>query len=284
MFPIEKMCQVLNVSRSGYYSWRKRHTSACQEREERTLGHAIKQAYQTSKRTYGSPRIAIELQQKGWTVSRATIGRRMKDLQLRSMVSRKFVATTQSNHGLPIAENLLARNFGVQRLAQVWVSDITYVRIGPRWGYLTAIIDLADRSVIGWSLSKEMDVFSTVIRAWKKAVQRRKISGPLIFHSDRGVQYASLAFRKVLSDYPNVSQSMSRKGNCWDNAVAESFFKTLKCEWLYYHTYRSFEEADSSIFEYIECWYNSRRKHSTLGYQSPAQIEKHFLTNMANLP
>lgn len=216
MYPIEKMCYVLNVSRSGYYAWSKQQTGSCQDREEPILGHAIKQVYHTSKRTYGSPRIAKELQQKGWAVSRATIGRRMKDLQLRSRVSRKFVATTRSNHDLPVAENLLARNFCVQRLAQVWVSDITYVRIGQQWGYLTVIIDLADRRVIGWSLSIEMDVFSTVIRAWKKAVQRRKISGPLTFHSDRGVQYASVAFRKVLSDYPKVTQSMSRKGNCWD--------------------------------------------------------------------
>lgn len=277
------MCHVLGVSRSGYYAWLTQQQLG--ERKARTdaLEEAIRKVYEMSKRCYGRPRIACELNQQGWDVSQATIGRIMRKLGLRSRSRRKFVVTTRSNHRLPVAENILNRRFQASHLAQVWVSDITYIRIDQRWAYLTAILDLADRSVLGWTLSRQMDATSTVIATWLKAVQRRKIRDKLIFHSDRGVQYASEEFRTLLAKNPDIQQSMSRKGNCWDNAVAESFFKTLKCEWVYHHTYKTLHEAELSIFEYIECWYNTRRKHSALGYKSPAQMETYLLTKMADL-
>lgn len=281
-FPIEKMCRLFCVSRSGYYAWcRQQQGPRLAKRKD--LEVAIQQAYKKSKGTYGSPRVAMELREQGYQTSRATIGRLMCKIGLRSKTRKKFVATTQSKHLFPVAENLLNRDFRVSRLAEVWVSDITYVRVNRKWTYLTAILDLADRRVIGWTLSTELDAQSTILKAWEKAVHCRTVQGPLTFHSDRGVQYACTTFRQVLERTKNVRQSMSRKGDCWDNAVAESFFKTLKTEWIYHHQYKTFEEAEMSIFEYIEGWYNTRRKHSSLEYRSPAEMEQYLLTTMANL-
>ena len=203
--------------------------------------------------------------------------------------------TTDSNHRYSISKNHLSRNFKPNALNETWVSDITYIRTGQGWLYLTTIIDLFDRQVIGWALSKSLFTRETIVPAWKPrrndeqanskkaefneqmALSKRTIDKPLIFHSDRGVQYASKEFRKLLKDNCLIVQSMSRKGNCWDNAVAESFFKTLKSELVYHDDYKTIEQAKTAVFEYIETWYNTRRLHSSLNYKTPKEIEIEFM-------
>ncbi len=189
---------------------------------------------------------------------------------------KKFKVTTNSNHSYPVCRNLLNRNFNPSRLNQVWVSDITYIKTQKGWLYLTTIIDLYDRQVIGWSLSTRLYTSQTIIPAWKMAVSKRKITINLLFHSDRGIQYASNEFRKIIRSNTLVTQSMSRKGNCWDNAVAESFFKTLKVELIYGNEFKSIEKAKTNIFEYIEVWYNKKRLHSSLGYKTPYEAELEY--------
>jgi putative transposase len=201
----------------------------------------------------------------------------MKQAQLRSKVKRKYVATTDSKHTHPIADNLLDRQFQVGQQRQIWVSDITYIHTLQGWLYLTVILDLACRKVLGWALSKSLDASSTSLAAWKMAVSKQPPQPGMIFHSDRGVQYACSPFRQLLEQHP-VRQSMSRKANCWDNAVAESFFKSLKVEWLYDQHFANIQQAELAVFEYIEAWYNTRRRHSALGYRTPVEFE-HFLFN-----
>lgn len=188
----------------------------------------------------------------------------MREEGLQSKIRRQWKVTTNSSHNYPVSPNLLAQNFTVSRANEVWVSDITYVRTKEGWLYLTVIIDLYDRTVVGWSLSKGLSAKHTVIAAWKKATTNRRITQPIIFHSDRGIQYAYAAFRNYLNHSKLVTQSMSRKGNCWDNAVAESFFKSIKTELIYHHNYQTREQAELQIFKYIEIWYNRKRRHSTL--------------------
>lgn len=189
---------------------------------------------------------------------------------------RKFKATTDSNHKYPVCRNLLDRNFSPSRLNEAWVSDITYIQTNQGWLYLTTIIDLFDRQVIGWSLSASLHTSQTIIPAWKMAISKRNINIDLIFHSDRGIQYASKTFRTFIKSNPLVTQSMSRKGNCWDNAVAESFFKTLKVELIYGDDFKTIEQAKTAVFEYIEIWYNRKRLHSFLGYKTPYEVEQEF--------
>jgi transposase InsO family protein len=189
----------------------------------------------------------------------------MRQNGIRSVHAKKFKVTTNSKHNYPIMENLLERNFMTNEKASVWISDITYVRTRRGWMYLTVVIDLFDRKVIGWSMSKDMTAANTTIRAWKMAIKNRPLQGKLIFHSDRGIQYACLAFANLLDSYKLVSRSMSRKGDCWDNAVAESFFKTLKVELVYQTIFDSQEMAQIAIFEWIETWYNKNRRHTALG-------------------
>lgn len=276
-YSIERMCKVFKVSRSAYYYWLK-HGRRKKITEDEVLILQIKKSFNRSKCTYGSPRIYEELKGLGQKISRSSIGRIMKATGLRSRVKRKFKATTDSNHNLPVAENLLDRKFKPMRLNEAWVSDITYIRVAGKWNYLTIIMDLADRMIIGWSLSSDMSAMNTVIKAWNMAIQNRRITKSLIFHSDRGVQYACKDFRELLFSNKRVKQSMSRKANCWDNAVAESFFKTLKTEFIYQNTFNNFQHLYKGIFEYIEGWYNTRRKHSSLNYSSP--YEKYlFLLN-----
>ena len=189
----------------------------------------------------------------------------------------KFVVTTESDHHYRVADNVLGRRFDWPLPAQAWVSDITYIHTSQGWLYLTVIIDLATRRVIGWALSSELSTRSTVVAAWQMATTNCPVRGPLIFHSDRGVQYASDRFTGLLSQHPSVTQSMSRRGNCWDNAVAESFFKTLKSECIYRQGVLDKQQTELAVFEYIESWYNTRRKHSAIGYRSPIQQEQIIL-------
>jgi len=257
------MCKVLKISRSSYYSWLI-HKPGKRDLENRDLSNHINKIYEYSKRTYGSPRITIALLEEGIHVSRPRVARIMKKQNLKSIIRKKWVVTTDSRHNYPVVENKLNRDFNVTRTGQVWVSDITYIKTSQGWLYLTVIIDLYDRKVIGWALSRSLKVINTTIPAWRMAVKNRPITQMLIFHSDRGIQYACNEFKNILSSYKLVKRSMSRKGDCWDNAVAESFFKTLKVEHIYHNSYKTLKEAALSVFEYIEAWYNVNRIHTTI--------------------
>ena len=275
-YTIERMCKVLRVPRSCYYRWFTGNISQ-RDFENQRLTQVIKQVFQESKNTYGSPRIAANLKRQGYAVSRPRVARLMRKEGLRSKTKRRFKVTTASNHGYSISENHLSRNFKPKTLNETWVSDITYIKTRQGWLYLTTVIDLFDRQGIGWALSISLFTRETIIPAWKMAISKRTIDKPLIFHSDRGVQYASKEFRKQLKANCLIVQSMSRKGNCWDNAVAESFFKTLKSELIYHENYKTIEQAKTAVFEYIETWYNNKRLHSSLNYKTPKEVELEFM-------
>jgi putative transposase len=272
-YPVGKMCKVFKVSKSRYYEWRK-FLSCKRHHENRHLLCEIRRIHQMSKASYGSPRITKELNTLGHKVSRPRVARLMSQSGIRAVHTKKFKVTTDSKHEYPIMKNLLDRNFTVSRKGQVWVSDMTYVRTGKGWMYLTMVMDLFDRKIIGWSMSKNMATDNTTIPAWKMATTNRPILEHLIFHSDRGVQYASNSFAKLVDSYKLVSRSMSRKGDCWDNAVAESFFKTLKVEMIYQTKFECQEKAQIEIFEWIETWYNKNRRHSALGNMTIDEFEK----------
>ena len=262
-YSVERMCTTLKVSKANFYKWKSGYRSN-RERENEELTIAIKIIHQKSRQTYGSPRITQELNALGEKVSTGRIARLMKKEGIRSKVKKKYRVTTNSTHKHPVAANLLNREFHAGRNSQGWVSDITYIRTKQGWLYLTVVIDLFDRKVIGWSLSKTMGTHDTVVKALRMALQNRPVGKSILFHSDRGVQYASTVFTNLLKSIPLIKQSMSRKGNCWDNAVAESFFKTLKTELVYHKVYWTRKEAEIDIFEYIETWYNTNRRHSAL--------------------
>ena len=261
-FPVGKMCQVLQVSRSGYYKWTHR-TPSKRELKNKMLTCEIKQIYQASKGRYGSPRIAKELNIQGLKASQNLVAKLMRKEQIRSIIRKKYRVTTDSSHSYPVAENVLNRGFAVKEENKVWVSDITYVSTLQGWVYLTTVIDLFDRKVIGWALSETMKAKETILSAFKMAAINRPIKQQqeLVFHSDRGIQYACQEFITELNKHKTITQSMSRKGNCWDNAVAESFFKTLKVELIYHNKYQTRKQAELSIFEYIETFYNTKRRH-----------------------
>lgn len=266
------MCRVFRVSNSGFYYWLKYHKGKRQV-ESILLLEEISKIHQESNKVYGSPRIAAKLAEKGIQASRPRVARLMQKAGIQSIVRKKWVKTTDSDHVHPVAENVLNRDFSAARPGEKWVSDLTYIRTGSGWVYLTTVIDLADRKVIGWSLSDNMEAKNTTVSAFRMAKANREIGDKLIFHSDQGVQYACFEFRQQLMGLP-IIQSMSRKGNCWDNAVAESFFKTMKTEMVYQRTFKTKEQAYLAIFEYIEVWYNRKRIHSSLGYLTPLEVEK----------
>jgi transposase InsO family protein len=268
-FSVEMMSRVLGVSRSGYYKWLK---ISCSKERALSLDEQIKVVFEQSKCRYGSPRVCKEINKKRLEnkLSSATVARRMQALRLVARPKRKYVHTTDSDHELKVSPNLLNRNFAVEKVNTVWVSDITYINTDDGWRYLTIVLDLADRAVIGWTLSQTMHAQCTVIEALKQAIHRRGIQphGKLMFHSDRGVQYACDDFRALLAHY-RITQSMSRKGNCWDNAVAESFFKTIKTEELNRLKTIKAQTLNSLVFKYIEGWYNTQRIHSALNGLTP---------------
>lgn len=269
------MCSVFKVSRGGFYKWTISGPSK-RSIENQILETEVLQAFENSKKIYGSPRITLELRKKDIKISRPRVARMMRKAKLRSIVKKKFKITTDSSHKFPVPENVLDRNFKPGVLGVVWVSDITYIRTKKGWLYLTTVIDLGDRKIIGWALSSTMKAADTVIPAFRMAQSRRPIIQKLIFHSDRGVQYACNEFKYLLEKNPLIIRSMSRKGNCWDNAVAESFFKTLKAECIYQHKFTDKEQAALIVFEYIETWYNRKRLHSTLGYLSPDEFGRNL--------
>ncbi|KFF24116.1 IS3 family transposase [Chryseobacterium vrystaatense] len=266
LFSIEKMCCILEVGPSSYYKWKSKPICNRLLLKEKTK-QQITSIYFASKQRYGSPRITVELNVLGYKISRITVAKYMQELGLRSKLSKKFKVTTNSKHNYLVAENVLDRNFIISKPSKVWVSDITYIQTKEGFLYLTTIIDLYDRKIIGWSLSNGMSTEETSLAAWKMARKTRKVTKGLIFHSDRGVQYASKKFTKTIESY-GVIRSMSRKGNCWDNAVAESFFKSLKTELIYGNKLITKEKMGMEIFEYIEIWYNKKRRHSTLNYKT----------------
>ena len=271
-FPVGKMCRVFKVSKSGFYGWRN-HAPSNRDNENRMLLSEIQRIHGRSKASYGSPRITDELKARGFDVSRPRVARLMKKNGIRAVHAKKFVVTTDSKHKYPVAENRLDRNFTTDAKGKAWVSDITYVRTSEGWLYLTVVLDLFDRKVIGWSQSGDLSAENTSIAAWRMAVGNRPPSKKLTFHSDRGVQYACHDFTRLLDSYNCVERSMSRKGNCWDNAVAESFFKTIKVELVYRNRYPGKKEAALSIFEWIETWYNRDRRHSALGNMTIKELE-----------
>ena len=270
-YRVAKMAKVIGVSRSGYYAWERREPSR-HEQEDQGLGEIIKKIFNNNHGRYGSPRIWEELKSTGLNVSRKRVERLMQRQKLWARRRRKYVNTTDSSHVLEVAGNILNREFQASYPGEKWVSDITYVRTNAGWLYLTVVIDLWDRKVIGWCMSKEMTA-RYVCRALEMAVKNRPPPEGLIFHSDRGVQYCSDEFRSLLNRLvPTVRQSMSRKGNCWDNACAESFFKTLKTELKILGTISSLKEVKTALFEYIEIYYNRCRRHSALGYATPLAL------------
>lgn len=267
------MCQCLEVSSNAYYSWKRNLKPDGYQSPVKKLKKAIKDIWENNFKIYGSHKITNELAKIGIRVCRSYVSRLMSQMGIASIVKRKFKSTTNSSHDLPLAGNLLNREFQTDKLGYKWVSDITYIRMGDKWLYLTTMIDLADRKMVGWSLSLDMTTENTVLRAWLHARRNRDIIDGFILHSDRGVQYAANKVRKIFSFNRKTQQSMSRKGNCWDNAVAESFFKTIKCEWLNRHKISSYQQAYSLIEQYI-LWYNTKRIHQSLGYKTPLEKER----------
>lgn len=262
MYPIELMCIILKVSRSGYYRFRNQvNTKRIQAKK--ILQTKIQKVYFEYNGIYGSLRLAVELTAQGSPLSRRTTALYMKEMGLKSRIAPQFKNTTDSNHKEPICENLLDRHFSPEEASKAWVSDITYIRTLFGFEYLTVIIDLYDRKVIGWSQSSTMAASDTILKALQLAIKNRKPRNGTIFHSDRGVQYTSTAVRNVIASH-GMKQSMSRKGNCWDNAVAENFFKSPKTELIYGNKLKTKEDMTAALFKYIEIWYNRNRRHSHL--------------------
>ena len=272
--PVAVLCKVLGVSRSGFYSREERGPSTRLVGDEK-LAVQIAAIHKASGNTYGSPRVHDELADAGVFVSRKRVARLMAELGLESVRKRRFKATTDSNHALPVAKNVLDRKFEVDAPDIAWVTDITYVWTSEGWLYLAAILDLFSRRVVGFAMSERIDR-ALVLEALRVAVGRRLPNAGLVHHSDRGSQYASGDYQDALGDL-GVVCSMSRKGNCWDNAVAESFFATLKTECVYTRRFATRAEAREAIFEFIEVFYNGTRRHSTLGYLSPMEFEMKFI-------
>jgi putative transposase len=266
-YPISKMCKVLQIGETGYRAWRKQAVSE-RKRQIILLKEEIIFQFFDAKQYYGSIRITRELHNLGYQISSSQVSVYMKRLGLRSTTKRKFKVTTDSKHNFYTAPNVLNQEFKVKEPSRVWVSDITYIQTRESFLYLTIIMDLFDRKIIGWSLSNTLSSEQTSLAALEMAAMNRKISNELIFHSDRGVQYANKAFASKIDSYKYVTRSMSRKGNHLDNAVSESFFSTLKRELIYRSKLLTKKQMKVEIFEYIENWYNKKRIHSALNYKT----------------
>lgn len=269
-YPIRLMCRALAVSPAGYYAWRGRPESP-RSIQARTLLSAIRVIHRESRETYGSPSIWDALRKQGHHLGEHRVARLMRQAGIRAKTVKKWRATTQSQHRFPVAANTLDRQFTVEAPNQVWAGDLTYVWTTEGWLYLAVLLDLYSRRVIGWAMSNRLTV-DLAEGALTMALANRTPLGGLLHHSDRGSQYAATRYQQVLVTH-GITASMSRKGNCWDNACVESFFGTLKRELVYHRRYVTREEAKQDIFEYIEVFYNRQRRHSTLGYDSPAEYE-----------
>jgi transposase InsO family protein len=270
-FRVKKMALVLKVSRSGYYEWVKTKKTKREIDDELFLVQ-IKETFEKTRKTYGPRRITKALNNEGIKIGRKSVERIMKENNIVPITVKKFKATTNSNHDYPISPNLLNRQFNVDAPCKAWVTDITYVHTDEGWLYLAAVMDLYSGKIVGWAMDSTMTQ-QLVINALKQAIGRANPPRGVLCHSDRGVQYASKKYRRILAFF-GFKQSMSRKGNCWDNACMESFFGTLKTELVYHERYKTRTQARLSIFDYIETFYNRIRLHSKLGYQSPENYEK----------
>lgn len=270
-FPIAMSCAVLGVSRAGFYAWRTRPPAARTLADQR-VALAVAAIFTEYKRRYGSPRVQRELASRGQHIGRRRVARLMRTHGLRARQPRRFRTTTDSQHSLPIAPNVLARRFTVRAPNTVWVSDLTYVWTNEGWLYLLVILDLFSRRIVGWTLGERM-TRQLALDALTMARTHRAPPRGLLFHSDRGSQYASADFSQQLAAHGIVA-SMSRRGDCWDNAVAESFFSTFKLELVYETAWLTRAEARVAIFEYLERFYNGQRMHSALGYVSPIAFER----------
>ena len=270
-FTVTRMCDMMEVSCSAFYDWLKRPESA-RSLEDRRLSEKVKKSHQKSREIYGARRIVKDLVEDDEVISRERVGRLMKQQDLESKSKRKFKATTNSNHSHPVAPNLLDRKFQVERPDTVYAGDITYISTDEGWLYLAVLIDLYSRAVVGWAMSEritaELANDALVMAVWKRMPNKG-----LMVHSDRGSQYASGLYQKTIKERGFIC-SMSRKGNCWDNAPSESFFHTLKTELTHHRRYRTRQEAKQDIFEYIEVFYNRQRRHSTIGYHTPLGYEQ----------
>jgi transposase InsO family protein len=269
-YPVRLLCRCLSISRSGYYAWRQR-TPSPRAQEDARLKMEIAASHAASRRTYGSPRIHRDLREEGHRVSRKRVARLMRELGLEGARKRRFRTTTDSRHRFPVAPNLLMRDFEVETPDTVWVTDITYIATLEGWLYLAVILDLFSRRVVGYAMGERIDR-ALVLEALRKALACRADVRDLIHHSDRGSQFASGDYRAAL-DEAKITCSMSRRGNCWDNAVMESFFGTLKQELLYELPLQTRAGTRDAVAEYIEDFYNVRRRHSSLDYLSPIEFE-----------
>lgn len=271
------MCRVFGVSRSGFYTWRTRKAQppGSRAQEDQRLMIEIKASHRASRGTYGAPRILDDLRDLGYRTSRKRVQRLMRQAGVRSALRRRYVTTTQSDHRFSVCANVLARDFTAPAADCKWACDITYIDTDQGWLYLAVVLDLFSRRIVGHATSAHIDR-ALVEAALEMALARRRPAPGLIHHSDRGSQYASTDYQELLHGVAFVS-SMSRRGNCWDNAPVESFFATLKTELVYRSTYGTREEAGRALFEYIEVFYNAQRKHSALGYLSPVAFEAQHL-------
>jgi putative transposase len=269
-FMVSKMCQIMEVSRSGYYVSLKRPESERSKRQNSILGK-IRSIHKESHEVYGSPTITVELNNTGTPFSRGMVSRLMRKNGIKSRIKRKYKATTDSNHNLPVAENILNREFTATSRDKKWLSDITHIWTDEGWLYLAGILDVFDGAIVGWSMSSRM-MKSLVVNALSEACTRRNPEPGLLLHSDRGSQYCSKEYQKEITNRKFIC-SMSRKGNCWDNAPMESFWGKLKSEWIYWKRFRTREEAKRAVFEYIELFYNRKRLRSVNGYIPPLKME-----------
>jgi putative transposase len=269
-YPVRMLCRTLQVSTSGFYAWCRRGLSL-RAQEDAALKVEVRAAHAASDKTYGSPRILEDLKADGKHVGRKRVARLMREEGIEGQRKRRFRVTTDSRHSHPVAENHLNRDFTTSAPNTIWVSDITYIWTREGWMYLAAILDLFSRRVVGWSMDSRLDQ-TLALDALGMALSTRRPEPGLLHHSDRGVQYAGGDYQKQLRER-GIACSMSRKGDCWDNAVAESFFSTLKAELVHRTDYVTRSQAKASVFEYIETFYNPRRRHSALGYVSPVQYE-----------
>jgi transposase InsO family protein len=273
-YPVRRQCQVLEVAESGYYAWLQAEPSQRQQTDAVLLAQ-IQAIYQHHRRLYGSPRIHAELKKGGWHCGRKRVARLMRHAHLRSVRQRpRRVQTTDSKHAYPVASNLLDRQFTAQHPNQKWVADITYIPTQNGWLYLAAVLDLFSRRIVGWAMSARCDAALTQ-NALEMALSVRQPTTDLLHHSDRGSQYAAHDYQALLARH-SITLSMSRTGNCYDNAVMESFFRTLKAECVDLHLFLSRTHARSVIFEFLEVYYNRQRLHSTLGYCTPSAFEAAF--------
>jgi putative transposase len=273
------MCTVLEVSRSGYYKWIQHKPSAREKRRE-ALKKRIRKLFHLSKKRSGSPKIAAALREEGYVVSNKTVSRLMKEMGLKSCTVRKYKATTNSKHSMPVHENLLNRRFKVLAPHEVWVADITYIPTGEGWLYLASVMDLYSRKIVGWATGSRMTQ-ELVLDALDLAYKRQKPAPGLMHHSDRGSQYACTEYTQRLKDNKMIG-SMSRKGNCYDNACIESFHSSLKKELVYQTKFKTRKQAANELYTYIEFDYNRSRTHSTLGYKTPHRFEQLYYEKLAS--